>query len=65
VPVRVAGREPVAATRDAIRDGAYPLVRPVVLYSRGAPVGEADALLRIALSAAGQTLIERAGYVSR
>ena len=66
VPVRPAGaREPVAATRDTIRGGAYPLVRPVVLYTRAAPVGEADGLLRIALSAAGQTLIERAGYVSR
>lgn len=65
VPVRAAGGEPITPTRDAIRTGAYPLVRPVVLYTRAAPIGAAGLLARVALSPAGQTLIERAGYVSR
>ncbi|MFO0605565.1 MAG: serine/threonine-protein kinase [Polyangiales bacterium] len=58
-------REPVAPTRDAVRAGLYPLARPVVLYTRGAPVGAAARLAELALSPAGQTLLERAGYVSR
>jgi phosphate transport system substrate-binding protein len=66
VPVRAQGeRDAVAPTRDAIRAGRYPLVRPVVLYARGAPIGAAVGMARIATSPAGQTLLERAGYVSR
>ncbi len=66
VPVRAQGaREGVTPTRDAIRAGTYPLVRPVVLYARAAPIGAAAAMVRIATSPAGQTLLERAGYVSR
>lgn len=58
-------REPLAPTRDNIRAGLYPLARPVLLYSRGAPMGAEARLAAIALSPAGQTLVERAGYVSR
>ncbi len=66
VPVRAQGeRDGVTPTRDAIRAGTYPLVRPVVLYARAAPIGAAAAMVRIATSPAGQTLLERAGYVSR
>ncbi len=57
--------DPVAPTRDAIRSGRYPLARPVVLYTRGAPTGPDERLTQLALSPAGQTLLERAGYVSR
>jgi serine/threonine protein kinase len=55
----------VVPTRETIRSGTYPLVRPLVLYTRGAVFGSNERLLRIALSPSGQTLIERAGYVSR
>jgi len=66
VPVEpLRAREAVAPTRDAIRSGQYPLARPVVLYTRGAPTGPDERLAQIALSPAGQTLLERAGYVSR
>jgi serine/threonine protein kinase/ABC-type phosphate transport system substrate-binding protein len=58
-------RSPVLPTRETIRSGSYPLVRPVLLYSRGAPWGTASRLVRIAQSPAGQTALERAGYVSR
>jgi len=66
VPIEpLRAREAVAPTRDAIRSGQYPLARPVVLYTRGAPTGSDERLAQIALSPAGQTLLERAGYVSR
>jgi len=59
------GRDPVAPTRDSIRAGSYPLARPIFLYSRGALIGAEARLASFALSPAGQTLVERAGYVSR
>jgi serine/threonine protein kinase len=55
----------VVPTRETIRSAAYPLVRPLMIYTRGAAFGGNERLLRVALSPAGQTLIERAGYVSR
>ncbi|MBI5513818.1 MAG: protein kinase [Deltaproteobacteria bacterium] len=57
--------DPVAPSREAVRAGAYPLVRPVVLYTRGAPWGPWQDLVRAATSAEGQSLLERAGYLSR
>ena len=66
VPMRRDGsREAVTPTRDTIRNGTYPLVRPVVLYTRGQPFGAERAALDFALGPQGQTLLERAGYVSR
>lgn len=63
VPV-VGEGSPIAATRDTVRALQYPLARPLVLYTRAAPIGGARELLRAALSPAGQSVVERAGYVS-
>jgi phosphate transport system substrate-binding protein len=68
VPLRVGGdanAAPVAPTRETVRSLRYPLARPVVLYTRGAPIGDARALVEVALGPEGQTALERAGYVSR
>lgn len=65
VPMAGAGNAPVAASRETVREGRYPLGRPVVLYTRGGPAGATEALLRIAVSPAGQSMLERAGYLSR
>lgn len=55
----------VRATRDSIRGGQYPLARPLRVYTRAAPIGPARALLDLALSAAGQSALERAGFIAR
>jgi ABC-type phosphate transport system substrate-binding protein len=66
VPLQRGPHDPVVApTREALRSGAYALVRPVVLYTRGAPWGPWQDLLRAATSAEGQSHLERAGYLSR
>lgn len=56
---------PVPATRDAIRAGTYPLARPLRIYTRAAPIGPARALVEVALSAEGQSTLERAGFIAR
>jgi phosphate transport system substrate-binding protein len=55
----------VRATRDAVRGGQYPLARPLRIYTRAAPIGPTRALVDLALSAAGQQVIERAGFIAR
>lgn len=59
------GAAPVAAERDTIRALQYPLARPVVMYTRGEPEGAVQELLRVATSVSGQSVLERAGYISR
>jgi len=55
----------VAPTRDAIRSGAYPLARPLVMYTRAAPIGPTLQLVTVAMSPEGQAAVERAGFVAR
>jgi serine/threonine protein kinase len=55
----------VRATRDTVRGGQYPLARPLRIYTRAAPIGPARALVDLALSAAGQQVMERAGFIAR
>ncbi|MEZ4391272.1 MAG: serine/threonine-protein kinase [Polyangiales bacterium] len=56
---------PVPATRDAIRANSYPLARPLRIYTRGLPIGAARAVVEVALSAEGQSMLERAGFIAR
>jgi phosphate transport system substrate-binding protein len=42
-----------------IRSGAYPLSRPVLLVTRGAPIGQVRALIEFLLSRDGQSLVEK------
>jgi phosphate transport system substrate-binding protein len=46
-----------------VRDGTYPLYRPLFLYTRGAPRGVAADLVRFALSPAGQDIVQAVGFV--
>jgi phosphate transport system substrate-binding protein len=67
--VRLMPLQPSAAARPvkpepaAIRDGSYPLYRPLFLYTRGAPSGLAADLVRFALSPAGQDIVQAVGFV--
>jgi len=57
----------VAAEPAALRDGSYPLTRPLVLYARPAADGAVDprvaAFLAFTLSEEGQALLGSAGFV--
>ena len=45
-----------------VKSGKYPLSRPLFVYSRGAPSGEAKAFLDYCLSAEGQAVVTEVGY---
>jgi phosphate binding protein len=58
-----AAARPVKPEPAAIRDGSYPLYRPLFLYTRGAPSGLAADLVRFTLSPAGQDIVQAVGFV--
>jgi phosphate transport system substrate-binding protein len=41
----------------------YPIARPLYLYTNGAPKGEAAKFIKFALSAAGQNIVAKEGFV--
>jgi phosphate transport system substrate-binding protein len=45
-----------------VRTGAYPLSRPLFLYTRGKPQGDAKAFIEFCLSAEGQAIATQVGY---
>lgn len=46
-----------------IRDGSYPIYRPLLFYTRGAPTRDAAAFLSFALGPDGQALVREHGFV--
>ncbi len=53
----------VAPTPSTVRDGTYPLARPLFLVTDGPPAGAAKRFVDFVLSPAGQELVERHGYL--
>ncbi len=60
----VGSRGPVRPTSSSIRDGSYPISRPLLLYTRGVPKGPMAEFLRFVLSADGEALVARNGFVA-
>ena len=60
--VKQAGGQPIAPTPDTIKDGSYPLSRPLFFYTRGEPQGPTKDFVDWVLSPAGQDVVEAVGY---
>jgi phosphate transport system substrate-binding protein len=60
---RKKGDAAVAPTADSAISGAYPLARPLYLYTREAPQGAVKEFLDWVLSGAGQKIVRDVGYV--
>jgi phosphate transport system substrate-binding protein len=58
-----AGHVAIAASAQTVRDGTYPVYRPLLMYTRGAPRGQVAAFLRFVLSPAGQELVAKHGFI--
>jgi len=58
----VAG-EPIPPTAEHIADGSYPLSRPLLVITDGAPSPDARKLFALLLSPRGQELVREAGYL--
>lgn len=54
----------VQPTLAAVRDGSYPLSRPLQVVTAGAPRGESKVLIDFLLSSRGQALVEKHGYLA-
>ncbi len=63
VPVAGKSGSPKVASVESIRDGSYPIFRPLYLYSNGEPQAEARNLLGFILSEAGQRQVAENGFV--
>lgn len=56
--------EAIAPSDQSVKDGSYPIARPLFLYTKGEPQGTAKDFLDFALSKAGQNIVRANGYVS-
>lgn len=58
-----ASQPAVRPNLDTIRNGSYPLYRPLLLYTRGTPTGSTRLFLQFALSDAGRAIVSAHGFV--
>jgi phosphate transport system substrate-binding protein len=57
------GAKPIVPDAGSIRDGSYPIYRPLLLYSRGAPSRDGADFLTFILGADGQAIVHDNGFV--
>ena len=57
-----AGKAAVMPTAATVRDGSYPLSRPLFFYTRTKPAGDAKLFVDWVLSPEGQALTTKVGY---
>jgi phosphate transport system substrate-binding protein len=62
--IKVVGKDgqPYAPNAENVKSGKYPLSRPLFVYTRGAPAGEAKEFIDFCLSAEGQAIVTQVGY---
>ncbi|NQV36444.1 MAG: PstS family phosphate ABC transporter substrate-binding protein [Candidatus Marinimicrobia bacterium] len=58
-----AGLSPVNASVKTVKNGSYPIARPLHFYTNGDPVGLEKQFIEFCLSDAGQTIVFETGYV--
>ncbi len=58
-----ADQPPVLPGLETVQDGSYPVYRPLLMYTRGAPSGDVAALLAFIVSDAGQRIVAEHGFV--
>lgn len=56
-------RQALPPSTATVRDGSYPIYRPLLLYTRGEPQGIVREFVQFVLSPAGQALVESNGFV--
>jgi phosphate transport system substrate-binding protein len=59
-----AGQPGVPPTAENARKGAYPITRPLLIYTRGEPTGAVKEYLDWILSPEGQKVVDQLGYIS-
>lgn len=65
VPVAATkGQTPVLPSVATVRDGSYPIYRPLLMYARGEPRGRSGELLDFILGGDGQQIVAENGFVA-
>ncbi len=54
----------VVPSEDTVKSGAYPVARPLYLYTNGTPSGTVKTFVDFTLSAQGQKIVKDTGYVT-
>ncbi len=54
---------PVQASEESVRQGVYPIARPLYLYTNGLPAGLVKDFIDYSLSKKGQEIVKETGYV--
>lgn len=62
--IRLADGREVTPTREHLADGSYPLARPLLVITDGAPTAAEQAMLDYLLAEPGQQLVRDAGYLA-
>jgi phosphate transport system substrate-binding protein len=62
VKVVAADGQAYAPSAENVKSGKYPLARPLFMYTRAQPAGEAKAFIDFCLSSAGQKIVTDVGY---
>ncbi len=57
------GEAPIEPGVDTVRDGSYPIARPLYLYTLGEPTGATKEYIDWILSESGQKVVVKMGYV--
>ena len=64
VPIATAeGSPPVAPSTATVRDGSYPIYRPLLLYTRGEPRGELRRFVAFLFSPPSQRIVSEQGFI--
>ena len=56
-------RRAVLPDANSVRNGSYPVYRPLLMYTNGPPTGIVAAFLRFVLSTRGQSIVEKHGFI--
>lgn len=54
----------IGPAAQSVKDGSYPIARPLFLYTNGAPRQAVGQFVDFTLSAAGQSIVSAAGYIT-
>jgi phosphate transport system substrate-binding protein len=63
-PIAMVGLDAVVPSTATVQDKTWPMIRPLLLVTKGAPADDAKAFIDTVLAAAGQAVVAKHGFVA-